>query len=768
MDSKSLRRWYVEKAETLPCGGDFKADWKWLVVLALIVYAVNFGVRLVDYPKWEHPALWVGQERIMATHDTYAWLAGAKGVGDYVGYPFTEFTQFLAQATGASLGQVGFWTTGIISSLVGVVVLLWGWLLGGRTAGVLAGMIGGLAPGFYFRSRLGYHDTDMFTLLVPLFVAWALALLLGPHLGTGWLPGRREGTSGDGDGAQLGAREAWLAFGLGTLVNFAERIHLDVVHVDKIIFWIALVGAMLMARRGSRLKTAKLLCVFAAAAFLGYYQIGFPLSNWVLLVQSFLYGSGAEASNLPSACFLVGGFLAYMALPIAAGLAWAFSSRHAAARAVAGRTLPFLALLAFVLIFGDLIPAPSTGGFGKVLAYFKPVAETPLGPGREAVQHPVFPAIAQSIREARNVPWSDTLGRMAPTPWLGWLGLGCFFAVLAFRPTAALLLPLLGIALAGLWLGVRFTMFGGPALALGLGVCLEWLARRFLAERTWRGAAAVGAQVVLGLALALPLLNFYRDLPPSPVLSKLHAEGLIRLKSMAPHGSQVWTWWDYGYATQYYAGLMTPSDGGRHGGQDIYPTAMALTTSSPRFANQLIKYSATQGNNPGAAWAKMPAAEVRAFLDSLKTEDVQLPKAAPQYLVVAWDNINLTGWISFYGTWDVVTGQGVRARAESVETPFQFEPQPGVMAFRDGSPPLPVRSIDIVGLKGRRSHTYEANMGPHLVVNADLNAPVLMDDLAYKSMLVRLLIDDSNLPDIAKYFRLVVELAPHARIYEVL
>jgi dolichyl-diphosphooligosaccharide--protein glycosyltransferase len=760
----SFRRWYTRTAEGLASGGDFKADWKWLLPAAVLVYAVNFGIRLLDWPKWDHPALWVGGERIMSTHDAYAWLAGVKGVGDYLAYPFTAFTGFLAQVTGASLGQVGFWTTGIVSSLVGVVILLWGWLLGGRTAGVLAGMIGGLAPGFYFRSRLGYHDTDMFTLLVPLFAAWALALLARPHLRPCWAPGQDEKAAGADAGTWLDATEAWLAFGLGVLVNFAQRIHQDVVRVDKIMFWVALAGSLLVTRRGGRSRLAKLLCVFATAAFLGYYQAGVPLDDWFRLILS--SSMDWERGTLVTALRWVRDILVYAAPVFAAASAWAFSRRAGAVSTFFRRPWPVLTVLVTILVLGNLIPAPSPGELTKIFGYLKPVAETQGNATGSAVQPPVFPAIAQSIREARNLPWEETLGRLAPASWLAALGVAGFAVVLALRPAAGLLLPLLGAALAGLWLGVRFTMFGGPVVALGLGVCLDWVAGRLFAGRTWRTAALLGVQLALGLALVWPYYSLYRLLPPTPMLSKLHAEALIRLKAVAPPNSQVWTWWDYGYATQYFAQRVTPSDGGRHSGRDIYPTALALATSSPRFANQLIRYSAAQGNNPGAVWAGMSAAEVRALLQTLKTEDVQQPRTAPQYVVVAWDDVPLTGWISFYGTWDVVSGQGTRARVEVVEAPFRFEPMQGAMVFRDGGP-RPVRSIDIVGRQGRKSQTYAGNLGPRLVVNADLNVPVLMDDAVYSSMLVRLLIADPADPEIARYFRLVVDLGPHARIYEV-
>ena len=52
-----------------------------MLAVGVVVFAVSFGFRCLDYPAWNHDQFKVGNEFIMGTHDAYYWLAGAVGVG---------------------------------------------------------------------------------------------------------------------------------------------------------------------------------------------------------------------------------------------------------------------------------------------------------------------------------------------------------------------------------------------------------------------------------------------------------------------------------------------------------------------------------------------------------------------------------------------------------------------------------------------------------------------------------------------------------------
>lgn len=86
-----------------------------------------------------------------------------------------------------------------------------------------------------------------------------------------------------------------------------------------------------------------------------------------------------------------------------------------------------------------------------------------------------------------------------------------------------------------------------------------------------------------------------------------------------------------------------------------------------------------------------------------------------------------------------------------------------------------VSDITILEDGSSKTHEYYLNrLSPrllpkqrHLVINAVSRQSVLMDRTAYRSTMVRLLTGDPNDPEISKYFKLVVDKLPFARIYEV-
>ncbi|MGE4554063.1 MAG: hypothetical protein AB7D57_13205, partial [Desulfovibrionaceae bacterium] len=398
------------------------------------------------------------------------------------------------------------------------------------------------------------------------------------------------------------------------------------------------------------------------------------------------------------------------------------------------------------------------------------LSPTPAAPAgaTAAAAGAVYPSVIQSIIEAKLVGLGKVLMRIGPTPWISALGVVGFLWVCWRRPLAVFLLPLLVLAVLGMKMGIRFTMFGGPMVALGLGVPLSWGVRRL--PETWAGRARLepALQVLLGVLLLIPLAVRYADEPPTPVLSKPHAEALLELADKAPAGAEVWTWWDWGYATQFYARRMTPVDGGLHDGRHMYPVALALTTTSLRQANNLIRYAAAQGYDPAKAWDGMSGAAVRDLLDGLKNDTLETPGIPTQYLVAAWANLGISEWITYFGSWDLVRGEGVRGRAERLSRAFRLDPRYGAVVFEDGSPSVAVSSVDLLDGGSYKHRDFFTNLsGPHLVLNKERREAFLLDDTVYYSTMVQLLVVDPSDPSVRRNFELVVDRSPYVRIYRV-
>lgn len=715
-----LPRRYRDAQDAVGLRPSPRTDWAWLLLLTVLTYAFACAVRLADAPAWRHPSLIVGGEYIAATHDAYAWLAGALGVGDFTGYAFTGLTRFLLRITGAEPGNLAFWGPAFLGALAAPVTLFWGWFLGGRTAGLTAGLLGAILPGFFVRTRLGYWDTDLFTLFGSLLAALFLACLVGLRTGRFGNPAERSRP----------VSPLW-ALAAGVVARLAALPHSDIFRLDILSFALAVPLLLLLARGRERREGLRDLTVFGLAAFAGWRQ-GDP--SWQYAV-----GLGA-----------------------AAFLAFAERLPSPAARRLAENAWTWGASL-LLLGLGIHILDPAWTLLEKAGVYLQPVAEN----ARTAAGGPLWPGITQSIREARVVPLDDLLTRLSGSLWASCLGLLGFAVVLTLRPEAVLLLPMLGLGLSSIWLGNRFGMFAGPAVMLGLGVSLDFLLRRVLRGRRLEAFLALVGQGLLAAVLALPLGDMYRGLPATPVLDRVHAETLQDLGLMAPPDARIWTWWDFGYATQYFARRMTPTDGGRHAGRDIFPLALALTTPDARQAAAMIRFAASHGFDPASEWDRLPAAEVQAGIQGLD-RIAPGPWAGPrQYLVVTWENLELAGWITFYGCWDVTRGQGQGMRAKRLAENFRLDRDNGTLNPENASFPIALGGLDVLSADGSERKDYGREKAPRLLINPDRRDAFLVDAALARSMLVRLLLDDPATPDLAASFHLVLDAFPHVRVYEV-
>jgi dolichyl-diphosphooligosaccharide--protein glycosyltransferase len=741
----SLLRSYMQTSEFLDDRPDMAKDWKWLLAIAAIGYCCALGLRVMDAKEWLAPALMAGDEVIMSTHDAYGWLAGAKGVNAFAPYGMSWLARALAALFGAPLWKIAFWTPAFLGSLTAIVCTLWGWLLAGRRGALATACLGAVTPGFFFRSRLGYYDSDVFTLLMPLLIGFFLAHLLSFCCTRAWLASPEERA----EGGRIPSWLPWLALGYGLVARFAHFAHDDIQPMGVMLFWLALVVAAITARPGMRLKALQLLVIYALAGYAGFRLHG------ISVVQSALLPSNMAG------------------IAAAAGLAYLVRRGPQRLRPALEHPWVWLAALLVLAAFCDLL-SPLGPFWVKAMSYFKPMTDAGTAAGTQAAASgPVYPGITQSIREAKNVAnWATFFAGISMSPWVGGVSLLGVGAIFIIRPAMVFLLPLAAIGLSSLFMGVRFAMFGGPVFTLGLGVGAHWLAKALL-HRTGAGTRSlVAVQAVIAAIGLIVYAGIYSAYAPTPVLAPQHALALKHLKTIAPKGTGVWTWWDFGYATQYYAERMTPTDGGKHTGRDIYPTALALTTPSFRQAAQVILLSAGQGGDPARRWDKMAAKDVRLELESLAAGDVPMQKPATQYLVVSWDNMNLLHWIDFYGTWDVATGSGTHAKTQVVDQAFRVDTARGGMVMNGPmgmSAPIPLSSLDRLTTEGARRLNFPANPGgPHLIVN-DVNKKVmLLDDLAYDSMAVQLLIGDPARPELTRYFKLVHEGFPLVRIYEVL
>lgn len=150
---------------------------EFLLALILVVFTA-VSIRLAELPFWQNDGLMVGGEHLMATHDAYTWLAGAKGVGNYVNHTFTRILATAESLSGASLAGVGFWSPVLFVPLLALPVCLLARRLRLSEGALAFGILVTSGVGYLVRTRLGFADTDVLSLLFPVAMASVLVIWL--------------------------------------------------------------------------------------------------------------------------------------------------------------------------------------------------------------------------------------------------------------------------------------------------------------------------------------------------------------------------------------------------------------------------------------------------------------------------------------------------------------------------------------------------------------------------------------------------------------
>jgi len=711
------------------------------LVLAAVACAaavlIGVALRLNEVPEWSASRFFAAGERLMSTHDAYAWLAGAKETSRYVLGPLARLMAFLHGVTGLSLGTLGFWMPVVFAPLAALPVVLLVWRMGRPEAGATAGAMAVGCFGFLLRTRVGYLDTDVLTLFFAVTTAAALCLWLAPLCRPGWLPG--SATAGPEPERE---QPAWLALALALPLGLLLHVYtVRFYSSGRPIVW-AFLGmsvalGLLLARPGRR----------------GRVLLGLALAVTVWL---------------------------YPLLGLALGLAAVVLARVRPALLTPGRTLAAgAALLAGVFLFRGYSDAVSY--LALIGAYLRsaPVKSA----GGAAGSSLYLPSVIASVREASLISFQDVVNLTSVHWSLFVAALAGLALAVARYPLLAVWLPLLGLGLASVKLGMRFNMYLGPVLGLGLGLGLAEVLALLRAGRKVRWPAHVALLVLVGWILTVPLVGFI----PFPVLSKPFAETLVGLRAKLPRDAMLWQWWDFGYAAQYYAERDTFGDGGRHDGQFLYPLALVHATTSPMQAAQMMKFMAAtlaeqrqeardKGQSPYPParlefFPEFPMARLEAmgrekaagFVRSLATEPQQWPAHLPeQYLVLAWDNLILGTWINRYGNWSLDQGEGSPGKISPLQGDLRMDPQNGVLNTPQGK--VTLSELTVIDESGRIGTMFWARLGGfYVVINRMSNEVFVMERKVYDSMMVRMLL--GNPRDYEPYFELVADNAPWCRVY---
>ena len=728
----------------------------------LLTLGLAFGLRMMEWPCWQNPEYRLGSEWLLATHDAYHWVAAAEGFGLGVGHPMAEMLRLMAQTLHTYPAAVAFWFPAVLASLVAVIVFAWVWALGSMEAGVAAGLITSLAPGFLARTLLGYYDTDLVTLFFPLLMTlapacWAMRYMLLPRMIL------RRLALGSGLKA---AQRLWGERG-------ADEAHLE--------------------RLGNPLRWQRVL-LLGASGVISWWTQEWPSVlpyliryNVVLLALMALIMAPRGRRGI----LLLGG-LAY-ALPTLGGPAgFGFSLILLLAGSKAGRGLrhllcrPLVLVLlwlgaAVLLVQGEIL----TTLINHANAYLKHSGDVrSTGEGMSLV----YPSVAQSIIEVQDLSFAALFPYFHPWMEAAVVGLAGFVLVLFRRPGALFLLPLAALGLLSTKLGGRMVMFGAPVVAVGLTLPLYWLLQRLL-RADLRGAVAGAATSCILLALLVaPFADMIQAISQGPIINRRHAEALTRARTMTPEDAKLWLWWDWGYAAHHFARRSTIADGAQHAGPSLYLPAAVFATDNARFARQLIRYTAKMGNEPGNVFEGLDGRAAQALMDKLRSSETPLVEAKGRlFVVVSFEMLRLGFWISNFGNWNFVTRQGEGGALSIVPQALAYRLDTGEVRLEGSTSTIYASSISVFEETGvtRRNYVQEwfdahpkatpeeqkeflsGRRNVNFLFNRVTDEKLAVDQGLYNSLMVQLLVGDPQDPRFSPYFKLVYDNV-FARIYEVL
>ncbi len=670
-------------------------------------------------------------EYLMTTPDAYAWLSGSVDFGRYVHHPMAETLRLAAPYFQDSVSRAAFWLPPLASSPIAVLVAAYAWSMGLRLGAVFAGLLAVCAPNFYLRTHVGYYDTDLVTLLFPLTASLLCALGMGRLLAplpcsmASFKKLTRVSEACEANRQPRLLYDWTLLYLAGLVLGQGIHWHVRLEIFSTVFVYGVMALALLLTEPGRRGRTAWGAAVLCLASHHGEF------GRWLGL------GLVIFAAVLPS---------------------WT--------QALAKRWWSGVIVLIVVAFFMDA-PQPFSTIFTIYYNKYFALLNTAYA-GEPLVGVGGHPAVGRDINESQvyGVWQYATLFHM--WAWPAILGYAGYVVLLFRRPQALFLLPLAAMGAAGAFMGMRLAMFGAPVASLGL-VWLCFMAAGVLTRRlkkpgVWRSTATALFCAVFLVGAAAPLASLS---PPPPALAPYHAKALMTLQDKGSPRSMVWTWWDFGYATNYYARMRSFTDGGnRQHGAYLVPAGIALGSDSTVQSAQIMKLADKRNFEPWHNWRKYTRKKLDSLLASLNKPNKKMRSKTEQFLVISMEFIPRLPWIHYYASWSYARQDGDQAEIIDFLDAVQFSSATGEIFFETGKR-LPVKSLNALDLTGSRSAAYPDNQGYHLLVNMASGQRFLLDDAAYNTQVVQLMLQPAESFKENPYFSLAYEDDPFIRIFEL-
>lgn len=276
----------------------------------------------------------------------------------------------------------------------------------------------------------------------------------------------------------------------------------------------------------------------------------------------------------------------------------------------------------------------------------------------------IFPQTFNTITELRVVPFLDILDNLTGTVWLGIYGVAGLVLFGLRHPVLAVVYgPASVFALANFLVGNRAIFYSAPMIWFGIAFLTMIIIRLIWskAPEKWhqftyhRELLSAGVIVImLGVhALYAPTAKFV----PNVTFPKEIMRGFAAMKGNLPADSVIASWWDYGYASQFFNGYATLHDGGAQTTPVTHYVARALLAPTQTEAHHILRFLAADGY-----------AGIRANNQSYEAIESRLREGPvndvpPVFLVLTEQMAGWIGSISTLGLWDTQKGEPIQLAA---------------------------------------------------------------------------------------------------------
>ncbi len=621
----------------------------WLFVgMLLACFAVSAGVRYQQFETWKKTpaAYFVGERPMMTTLDAPYWLRlareyneGTYGQKDGLrGYPegtdtFRELSvkelsiplsytdPTLVSSSSSGTQEINYRDVPLLSFLIahltpfinnnyylaGTLLIpmlaslfilplgIYFFRIGVPVSGLLGGLIGTFAGGYYMRSSIGRIDTDMLNLFFTVLAG--LLILLSGKAKTE----RNVLLYSVGAGLSLFLFQWWYGKAGFTLAYFMVLVFS--LFVQKIRFRTILVGAFLFV-----------LCAQPATFKSGTGAVQGFLKNYFTIkdAREEVIDNGTTPASFPNTMTTI-------------SEVDHVQMNEVLRRVLSNTTLDWFGLLGFfgVTIFKwrvllPLVPMLALGvlsfqSSNRFIMYLAPFIGIGLGWLLQLVVEGAFYVLTQRRKVAKKAhsaaeKTNHSDAKVVPQRRKGAKGHKTQLPETEFRDTV--------LTKVDWWNWVR-----QGTLYLGMAV-LFWL---------------ISGQTAISFV-------------PGPSIHTGLYSTFLEVKKRVPEDAALLTWWDYGYAITDATGLATFHDGGGQMSPKTYFIARGLIDSDSEELYDITQFLATEGNRGIAENNTSPEALLEAVRNpKLKPWD-------PIYLFFTADMTGKYGAISKLGSWDIVNG----------------------------------------------------------------------------------------------------------------